>query len=114
MILKKSIDYKIGFSDSALVSYSKNDKSLLIIVKAWNEKTIKINFNETIGFLDQGAWEFSDFCEISFETDLLNKALKRQYDVIPENHGYKSFQFLDNNQETVIEIICLNIEINSD
>ncbi len=112
MIKRDSINFEIGFSDGEVVSYNRKDDNLEISVKAWNEKTILIICKDLIGFFDKGAWDISDFCEVKSETNLLRDTLARQFEKIPEDHGYKVFQFLDTNDQAVMEIVCSEIEIN--
>jgi hypothetical protein len=110
----ESIDSEIGFSDGEVTSYSKADDNLLISVKAWNDKFIKIVCKDVIGFLDKGTWDISDFREIKSETVLLREVLERQFENIPEDHGYKAFHFVDNDNQAVMEIVCLEINITAD
>jgi len=92
-----------------VISYNREDEKLSITVKAWNEKNILIVCKDLIGFFDKGGWDISDFCEVKSETNLLEEALDRQFERIPKNHGYKVFQFLDNDDQVVIEIVCSEV-----
>ncbi len=111
----ESIDSEIGFSDGEVTSYSKKeDDSLIITVKSWNDKVIKIVCKDVIGFLDRGTWDISDFHEIRSETVLFREVLERQFENIPEDHGYKIFHFVNNDDQAVMEIVCLEINITVD
>ncbi len=112
MIKRDSVNFEIGFADGEVISYNRKNDNLIISVKAWNEKTILVLCKDLIGFFDKGAWDISDFCEVKSETNLLREVLNRQFEKPPKDHGYKVFQFLDIDDQVVIEVICSEIEIN--
>lgn len=107
----ESINFEIGFSDGEVISYSKEEDSLIISVRAWNDKIIKIVCRDVISFFDKGTWDISDFREVISDTDTLREALERQFENIPEDHGYKAFQFIDNDDQAVMEIVCSEISV---
>ncbi len=111
MIKRESINFDIGFSDGEVVSYNRKDEILSITVQAWNEQKILIICNDIIGFLDKGGWDISDFCEVKSETKFLKEVLDRQFEKIPDNHGYKVYQFVDNDDQVVIEIVCSEVKM---
>lgn len=107
---KKSIKYEVGFADSEILSYETNNDGLLIYLKCWNEKILHLQFVDCILFLILDSWQISDICETA-DSQLLDKSLQKVYEIIPDQHPYKVFQFIDNEDDPVIEIACTNIII---
>ena len=107
---KKSMDYKIGFSDSEILSYHSKENNLIIFLKCWNEKILQFEFVECVLFLILNSWNISDICETT-NSSLMEKALIKVYEEVPPKHDYKLFQFIDNDADPVVEVVCKNMII---
>ena len=111
---KTSINYKIGFSDSEVISYNSEKEKTIVLLKAWNEKTIKFEFIDCILFLSLENWRISDIIELkSPDSSLFKRALRTTFEEIPIEHSYKLFQFLDLDDDPAIEIVCKDIIIST-
>jgi len=111
MIKRLSIEFDIGFSDSELISYEKNENRIKVLLSAWNQKHVCIEFIDVIFFVDYGAWSFSDFCEFIGESSTMLKAIQTQYEEVTSEHSYHLYQFLDNENEPSIEVVAEQISI---
>ena len=111
--MRKSIDYKIGFENSEVLSYNSQDLSLVIYLKCWNDKVLKFEFSDCVLFLILSSWNIYDICEVDDST-LLQRSLKKVYEEVPINHEYRIIQFFDNDNDAVVEVICKNLTITLD
>ncbi len=107
---KKNLDYPIGFADSEILSYCSENNNLIIYLKCWNEKILKFEFVDCILFLILNSWNISDVCEMD-DSVFLERALKIVYEILPKEHDYKIFNFINNDDDPVVEIICKNMII---
>lgn len=110
---KKSINFEIGFADSEIVSFHSQDEDLIIFLKCWNELMIKLKFLDCIFFSIQNGWKVSDICEAE-NPKLMKDTLLKTYEKVPLEHPYKLFQFLNDDGDPSVEIICKNIFITKD
>lgn len=110
MNVKTSVNFEIGFADSEIISFESYENSLLIFLKAWNEKLLKFKFSEYILFVILDSWNISDVCEVE-NSPFLDKALKIVYDQIPPQHPYKLFHFFDDDDNVVVEVCCKDLSI---
>jgi hypothetical protein len=109
----RSIEHEIGFADSEIILYERQDNKFIVSIKAWNEVLLTVEFQDVIGLIDRGAWEVSDLQEVYDNTPFLGEMLKRQYEVIPPDHKYKIFQFLDNDSVPVLEVVAQSVSISN-
>ena len=107
---RKPLKYKIGFADSEILFYKSNNFSLFFYLKAWNETILKIEFKEYIYFLDTVCIDVSDIFE-NDSSNTLKTALDREFNEIPEDHGFKLYQFINIEDEVAIEIVSKEILI---
>ncbi|MBN9378031.1 MAG: hypothetical protein BGO14_00915 [Chlamydiales bacterium 38-26] len=107
---RKSLNYKIGFADSEILSYNSNNYSLFFYLQTWNGVILKIEFKEYIHFLDTVCIDVSDICE-NDSSSTLKKALENEFNEIPEDHGFKLYQFIDTNDEAAVEIVSKDVLI---
>ena len=110
MNFKKSIDFQIGFSDSQIVSFESKNDDVLVFLKAWNEKILKLEFFDSICFFIINSWNISDICQVD-NTPSLEKVVKMVYEKVPLNHPYKVFQFIDNDDNIIAEVCCKKLSI---
>ncbi len=105
-----NIHLGIGLADSELVgySYSRNNDNLIIEIKAWNENIIEITFISPILFVDKECEAMTAFRQNFSYSDIYLEALNKTYEKIPEDIPYKYFQFLNLDDEPVLEIISIN------
>ena len=107
---RKVIDYEIGFADSEILSYSHQNNNLVIYLKAWNEKILKFEFFDYLLFLILNSWNISDICELD-NSPLIERALRIEYDTIPQDHPYKLYQFINDDDEPTVEIVSKKLSI---
>ena len=106
MCQRHSVEFEVGFADSELISYERGASGIRVIISAWNERVICLEFTDAITMVDYGAWSFSDICEFEGDSPTMNKALRMQYDPIPSEHPYRLFQFLNEDDEPSIEVVA--------
>ncbi len=104
---KHFIDFEIGLSDSELIFYKKEGENLIIKVLLWNDSFLNMVFHDVVRVLDNDINSISSFCEVIEENVFLREALCRLYEEkIPENHPYRHYQFLDDDDQIALEIAC--------
>ena len=109
--MKKEINYKIGFSDGEITSYSRDQNNLVVKVKTWNDTYLIITFLDVVGIIDYGIGDISNFVEETEETSFLKIILNRVYELIPEAPPYRLFQFLDLDDNPSLEIVAVSQSI---
>ena len=110
--MKKSLKFAIGFSDSELLSYQQKSGKFTAFLKMWNGVEIQIEFSEVTGVNDLGVGDISNFVEDE-NTPFLNSILSKVYEIAPTSHPYRSFQFLDLDDNPVLEIIAVSLKIHA-
>lgn len=85
--------------------------SLIIILKAWNDDRLRVEFTDAIGLCDPGVGDVSEFCEESDESGFMKAAIQRAYEIVPEVIPYKLFQLLDLDGEPAMEIVAASVKI---
>lgn len=109
----KQFESNIGFADSEFIDFSKTKDKVVVRIKTWDEKLLLFQFEEAIGICGLNAFQINDIVE-STSTGFLEKCIGREYERYPENHPYRSYSFLDPNEDVVIEIISRGILIQVD
>src|SRR5258708_7828513 len=92
---KKHVDTPIGFEDSSLMSYTMVDRSVTATLEGWDERTVYIKFIDVILLIYKSGDVISGLVEVFGDYEELEEAVKREYEKVPENHGYRAFQLLD-------------------
>lgn len=104
---QRSIDHDTGFEDSCLLEYHRReDDTLVVLLQAWNEKTIEFEFSETVSVLEVLAGDIADVTWDDSPSELLVRALKRVYEKEPSEHPYKVFRFIALDDEPCLEIVA--------
>jgi len=104
------IKLDIGFEHSKIVNYQFTKDCLVLILECWNLVIVEIKFKGFAAMFSINNCEIYGFYEI-FESSLLDLVLKRFYEIIPTAHLYHIFKFVNEDEETVLEVVCENIEI---
>ncbi|MBN9378033.1 MAG: hypothetical protein BGO14_00925 [Chlamydiales bacterium 38-26] len=107
---RKSVETKYGLADSEIVSFKSEDFNLIVYLQAWNGNILKVEFKDCIYFSNYQAGDISDICE-NPSSPSLQLALDHKYQNIPSDHGYKAYQFLDLDDDPVIEVVSQGIII---
>lgn len=111
--MKVPVESPIGFADSELVAYSRGERELRAQLLAWNEAPLSVRFLDVIGVRDLAAGDLSDLCHETDDTDLLRASLKQHFDIVPADHGFKSFQFLDHDGMPALEVIAKRVLVSA-
>lgn len=107
----KKIVENIDFADSEYMACATDDDHLLIIyLKSWDDKKIKIEFFNTVKFNYSMAFEVDGLYERSEKkTSILLEALALYYEKIPKNHPFKTYVLLDINGISIFEVVAEGI-----
>ncbi|GEM_PF-3760230 len=100
------VEFEVGFADSELISYERGESGVKVLISAWNEQSICLEFKGAITLVDYGAWNFSEICELQESSPTMSRALQTQYDGNPLEHPYRLFQFLDEDNEPSMEVVA--------
>jgi hypothetical protein len=103
----KKIDYQIGFSDGEIISYFRDERSLTVKLKTWNDKYLSVLFSDVVGIVDYGIGDISNFIEEDEKSLFLKTILDKVYESIPNEQPYRLFQFLDLDDNPVLEIVAV-------
>lgn len=109
MTNRKPTHDNIGFEESTLLKFIFSEDHLLIFLERWNGKILRLEFKECIMFQMFTICGIEDLCEAD-TSELFEKALQIYYDKVPQDHGFKLYQFMDFD-EPIIEITCKNLSI---
>lgn len=93
-------------ADAEIISYSRDNSDVTVIVEAWNLSTVKITFNDVIGVLDVGIGDITTLCQETQATALMSSAIGRMYEKVPVVTPYRCYQFLDLDDFPAMEIIA--------
>ena len=104
--MRIEVEVGIGLADAEIVSYSSDNSDVTVIVKAWNETTVRITFNDVIGFLDVGIGDITALCQETQATSLMLTAIGRMHETVPEVTPYHCYQFLALDDFPAMEIIA--------
>ncbi len=103
--MNESMECEIGFADGVIDRIERSGEQVRVIVKAWNDKEIAIEFSEVVGVRESLCGEISDVI-ISDEKDgFWEWATSRAYDG-PSAAIEKSFRFIDNDDSVCLEVIA--------
>ena len=109
--MNREVNPMIGFADSELVEYSRDIDCVRVVVRLWNDETLVVRFEEVIGLVDYNAGDFTALVHGHTESATLKSALDRIYDLVPSDHPYKAYAFLDLDGRPGLEIVAISVEI---
>lgn len=104
--MKHEINYKIGFEDSEILSYSRESDEITVRLKTWNESIIHIQFSEAIGLCDYGIGDVSEFVKEDNLTEFKIKVFQNNYETPPIKSEFFLYQFLNLEDVTSLEIVA--------
>lgn len=85
---------KIDFADSSYRSCEMSNNTLFVFLNSWDDKIIKITFNNSIEFIYKIGSFVAGFYELE-DWPLLNEILSKYYKNLPEKHPFKVFVIKD-------------------
>ena len=109
--MQKEVNFDIGFSDSEILSYCREQEKLIVVVKMWNDKRIEISFRGIVGCSDYGIGDISALVEEDRTTELFEKILSEVYEKLPSQHPYHLYQFLNLDDSPCLEVVAETIKI---
>jgi len=109
--MRKKIAYKIGFEDGEVIGYSRSNNQFIATVKTWNDIELTITFQDAIGIADYGAWSISAFVEEDSSSTFMERTLLEAYDLLPDEHQYNLYQFLNLDGKPSFEIVAQSLSI---
>lgn len=109
--MQKKINYKIGFEDGEIVGYSRSNSQFIANVKTWNDVELTVIFQDAIGVADYGALSISAFIEEDSSSAFIERVLFEAYDLLPSEHPYNLYQFLNLDGKPSIEVVAQSLNI---
>jgi len=107
-----SLESAVGFSDSELLSYSRSGTALVVRIRAWNERCVRLEFADVLAMRDLGAGGFSDVRrEDDVRSSFLSDVLRANFVAVPPEHPYASYLFVNNDGDTALEVIAARCEV---
>jgi predicted GNAT superfamily acetyltransferase len=109
----KSIEVQseIGFADGEILGCERIGSALIVRVRAWNSKNLRVEFRNVQLVLDLMPGDISGFYRYDEDTELICKALGYAYDEPPKQHPYKHFAFMNTVDEPCLEIVAAETEV---
>ena len=107
---RRSVATPIGFADGEIVGYHRTRQDLEVHVQAWNERRLLVRFTGVVAVHERCAGSIHDLCEVG-ETPLLAESVHDQYDVVPEDHGLRSFEFTGLDGDPRLEVVAEGVEV---
>ena len=106
----QSVDTPVGFAEGTVLRVEKTSSKVVVIVRAWNESTVEVEFDDAVGFREAMSHELSDLVVSECTGDFSSWCMSRAYDG-GRNGGESLFQFLDVDGLASIEIVAKNVQI---
>lgn len=108
------VQTSIGFADGEILGYERMNSAVVVHVKAWNAKLLRVFFTDVQALLDLMPGDISGFCRYDEETELMRKALSNAYDEVPTQHPYKHFVFMSNDGQPCFDIVAAEMEVSEE
>ena len=105
------VQTSIGFADGEILGCERMGSTVVVQVKAWNAKLLRVSFKDVQALLDLIPSDISGFYCYDEETELMCKALSYAYDEPPMQHPYKHFVFMNNDDQPCFDIVAAEMEI---
>lgn len=102
----KKIVTSIDFGNSKYKSFEADFYNLILCIKLWNNKNVKIDFTNPIKFIYKIDFEIEGLYEPEEETTLLSEALASYYVEVPSYHRFKNYIFLGIDGYPIFEVIA--------
>lgn len=102
----------VGLADSELESYQRAGADLVVEIRAWNEKHVRVSFHDVITLRDSIAGSFSDLVQDHpASRGTLKEALSRSFKSEPPSHPYRVYSFLNLDGDPSLEIVASSCEL---
>jgi len=108
---KHEVQTSVSFADGKVLACERTGSTVLVHVKTWNEKLLRVHFNDAQALFDLMPGEISGLYYHESETELMRRALKYTHEEFPIQHAYKHFVFTNNDDEPCLEVVAAQIEI---
>lgn len=107
----QDVQTEIGFADGEIIQLERIGNAVVVFVKAWNEKEVRVEFDEVYAVRDFAAGDLSGLFVHDGETEFVKQALAYGYEKPPTTHELKHFVFKNPNDEACLEIIATAVRI---
>lgn len=112
---KKRVNIGINFADSDFKSFEMmNDYILIINLISWDNKEIKITFENCIQFSYKLHYHIANIFQVVEPSNFLNEALSENYEKIPNDHPFKLFQLEDLNDFPFIQVVAESVQVSKE
>lgn len=103
--MNESMECDIGLADGLIDRIVRSDERVRVVVKAWNDQEIAIDFDGVVGVRESLCGEISDVIVSDEKDGFWEWAISRAY----ENTSAaveKSYRFIDNDDSVCLEVIA--------
>jgi hypothetical protein len=101
------VELEVGLADSHLASYERTATGLAVVVRAWNERTVKLLFHGIIFVRDRCAGEFAELYRGADPDDeALQMALAVAFDKPAAVHPYVIYAFTNPDDIRSLEVVA--------
>lgn len=110
----KEITDSIDFADSSYASCETDDKNLIVYLKSWDDRILKITFLNMIRFIYRGGSFTAGLYEQATETPFLLETLSSYYENIPKEQPFKTFVIKDIEGCDFFEVIAEKVLVSKE
>lgn len=104
----------VGFADGEILGCERTGSTVVVQVKTWNAKFLRVSFKDVQVSVDFMAGDISGFYCYNEESELMRKALNYAYEKFPIQHAYKHFVFLNNDAQPCFDIVAAEMEVSEE
>ncbi|MDF2549695.1 MAG: hypothetical protein K0S07_762 [Chlamydiales bacterium] len=106
----------VSFADSTFnsIDYKAEVNLLVVFLNSWDERKIEVRFEGVLQFFYQISDDIQDMYEVVGSSKILENAVKRAYEIVPDAHPYKLIVIKDIDDDIVLEVVCVNYFIFKD
>ncbi len=105
------IQTEVGFEDGEVLGCERIGSAFFVRVKAWNCKTLRVEFSDVQLVSDLVPNYISGFYRYDQETELMRKALDYGYDEPPQLHPYIHYAFMNTDGNPCLEIVAAETRV---
>ncbi|MEP6850582.1 MAG: hypothetical protein ABI999_17115 [Acidobacteriota bacterium] len=110
--MRTEIKFDTGFADAELLEYHRGIDDAFVTVRTWNDRLVTVNFKDVVGVNDIGIGDIKGIFKIEGSTPLLETVLNQVYEVTPNTHPYRQYEFVNLDDVSCLTVIATDVELN--
>ena len=107
----REVHSDVGFADGEILRVERSASSAAVIVKAWNERELRVEFDGVHATRDFVAGDIAGLFVHDAETGFLKDALAFAYSTKPTTHSLKHFVFVTAEDYPCLEVVAEGVRV---